>query len=77
MTTTSNENHAGRNLVFASCPCCKQDVRLHAESIHLGTEIVCSECSSVLWIKGTLPLTLEELDEDDLLDSKGVSAGFI
>ena len=64
MTTFSVER-SGSDLEYAMCPCCHQDTVIHGESIHIGTEVLCAECSSILWIKDTMPLTLAEVEEED------------
>jgi len=54
-------------LLISSCPACGQQTRLHAESVHRGAEILCSECSAILRVEDTDPLLLSEVDEEDLL----------
>lgn len=67
MTTIANEVPESAGFASSQCPVCGQDTRLHTESIRLGAEILCSECSAILTIETTSPLTLMELNEEDLL----------
>ena len=48
------------------CPACGQKTRLHTESVRHGAEIVCSECSAILRVESANPLTLSEVDEEEL-----------
>jgi hypothetical protein len=67
MTRTADEVREADGIVYSQCPFCSQDTRLHTESIRLGAEILCSECSAILRIESTNPLALMEVEEKDLL----------
>lgn len=66
-TTTANEELGFAGVVLSQCPACGWDTKLHTESIRLGAEILCSECSAILRIEMTDPLELSEVEEADLL----------
>lgn len=40
---------------------------MHAESVRLGAEILGSECFAILRVEKADPLTLSEVEEDELL----------
>lgn len=65
--TDRSPTAVGQILSFR-CPTCAQKARLHAESVHPGAEILCSECTAILRIDTTDPLTLREVEEEDLSD---------
>jgi len=68
MTTKTDDTSPGVDRVTSvRCPACLQNTTLHAESIRIGTEVLCRECSAILRIDGTNPLTLSEVEEEDLL----------
>jgi ribosomal protein S27E len=68
MTTKSDDaTPAADRVTSARCPVCLQNTTLHAESIRVGTEVLCRECSAVLRVEATSPLTLSEVEEEDLL----------
>jgi len=49
------------------CPACGQKARLHAESAYRGVEFLCSECFAILRVEDVDPLTMLEVDEEELL----------
>jgi len=65
MTIASGSVGVG-GLVASRCPACGQKTRLHTESVRHGAEIVCSECSAILRVESANPLTLSEVDEEEL-----------
>gem|GEM_PF-4761204 len=65
--TTASESAGARALVVSHCPACSQKTQLHTESVRQGAEILCSECSAILRVEATDPLSLSEVDEEDLL----------
>jgi len=66
MTTDSKSVDIGV-IVTSRCPACGRNARFHTESVRRGAEILCSECSAILRIDSADPLTLYEIDEEDLL----------
>jgi len=64
---TASEPTVVGKAVLSCCPACGQMTRLHVESVRRGTEILCSECSAILRVEAADPLTLCEVDEEDLL----------
>lgn len=64
-TMISSVERRGSKLEMAECPCCRQQIAVHSESIHIGAEILCVECSSILWIEITKPLTLAEVEFEE------------
>jgi len=66
-TTTSDLDSRADAVVSAQCPACGLATTLHAESIAIGAEVLCSECYAVLRIDRSKPLTLIEVEEEDLL----------
>lgn len=67
MTTTSSEGPKADSIISFRCPACSQATRLHLESTRFGMEVLCTECSAILRIEKTNPLTLTEVEEEDLL----------
>ena len=65
-TTIASEHARVERIVFR-CPACGQDAQLHTESVQRGAEILCSECSAILRVESVAPLTLSEVNEEDLL----------
>ena len=63
--TTANESTGVEAVVAFRCPACSQQTQLHAESVRRGAEILCSECSAILRVESTNPLSLSEVDEED------------
>lgn len=68
MTTRAEDAPAVREYPSAQCPACLRTTELHAESVRLGAEVLCRECSAILRIESTNPLILVEIEEEDLLD---------
>jgi len=65
--TTASESMGVEAFVVSVCPACGQKTRLHTESVRRGAEILCSECSAILRVESTNPLSLSEVDEEDLV----------
>jgi len=69
MTTrmmTTAESPSAEAILSYRCPACGRSAFLHTESAQHGTEVVCTECSAILRVERTAPLTLSELNEEDL-----------
>jgi hypothetical protein len=66
-TKTSDLDARADAIVSAKCPACGLTTTLHAESIAIGAEILCCECYAVLRIDRSNPLTLAEVEDEDLL----------
>jgi hypothetical protein len=64
---TSDVDARADGIVSARCPACGLATTLHAESVAIGAEILCSECHAVLRIDRSNPLTLVEVEDEDLL----------
>jgi len=65
--TTASESAGVEALLVSRCPACGQKTQLHTESVRRGAEILCSECSAILRVEATDPLSLSEIDEEELL----------
>ncbi len=52
-------------MVDAVCPSCRQDIRIHRESVAIGAEVLCPECGALLGVERRDPLSLIEIDPDD------------
>jgi len=66
-STTSRSRADGADAIVSGvCPVCRSKTRLHAESLGIGVDVLCSECSAILRVVGAHPLTLTEVEEDDL-----------
>jgi len=52
--------------VEAVCPSCRQSFTIHRESIAIGAEILCRECGALLAVERREPLTLIEIDPEDV-----------
>jgi predicted Zn finger-like uncharacterized protein len=52
--------------VDAVCPSCRQQIRIHRESVAIGAEVLCPECGALLGVDRRDPLSLIEIDPDDL-----------
>ena len=63
-STTRSETSAER-IVSGECPTCRLKTRLHAESLGIGADVLCSECSAILRIVGTNPLRFVEVEEEE------------
>jgi ribosomal protein S27E len=61
---TRSETSAER-FVSGECPACRLKTRLHAESLGIGADVLCSECSAILRIVGTNPLQFAEVEEEE------------
>jgi hypothetical protein len=66
-TKTSDVGARAGGVISARCPVCGLATVLHAESVAIGAEILCSECYAVLRIDRSHPLTLMEVEDEDLL----------
>lgn len=65
-TTMSDPKAVVGDSHTARCPCCRQMTSLREESIVIGTEILCRECGAILAVERTAPLTLLEIELEDL-----------
>jgi ribosomal protein S27E len=54
-------------VLTAKCPACGQRTRVHKESVRVGAEVLCIECSAILRIDAVKPLTFSEVEESDLI----------
>lgn len=52
--------------VEAVCPFCRQSFTIHRESIAIGVEILCRECGALLSVERREPLSLVEVDPEEL-----------
>jgi len=48
------------------CPSCRQQISIHRESVAIGAEVLCPECGALLGVERRDPLTLVEIDPDDV-----------
>jgi len=48
------------------CPSCRQQIMIHRESVAIGAEVLCPECGALLGVERRDPLTLVEIDPDDV-----------
>jgi len=53
-------------MVDAVCPSCRQQIRIHRESVAIGAEILCPECGALLGVERKTPLSLLEIDPEEL-----------
>ena len=66
-TNPTSEAVVDSGVLTAECPACGQQTRVHKESVRLGAEVLCNECSSILRIESVNPLTFSEVEEADLI----------
>ncbi len=52
--------------VDATCPACQAPIRIHRESVAIGAEVLCSACGALLGVERREPLTLTEIDPEEL-----------
>jgi hypothetical protein len=65
-TTVASESAGVDRIVSSRCPACSQETQLHSESVRRGAEILCSECCAILRVEVANPLSLSEVEEEDL-----------
>jgi len=55
-----------KTMVSAVCPSCRQEISIHCESVAMGAEVLCPECGALLGVERKEPLSLIEIDPEDL-----------
>ena len=68
MTKTSVSAQTETRVSFL-CPSCLQSTMMQSESCRIGAEVLCRECCALLRIHSKNPLSLEEIEEEDLFSS--------
>jgi len=66
-TNPTSEAVPESGILKAHCPACARETSVHSESVRVGAEVLCTECSAILRIDSAAPLLFSEIEEADLI----------